>query len=794
MKTHRIIRAIVIAILSSSTSMSSFLVVFGWIPSTTTNDAGLRRRRSSSHHATPPAIAIVAAADAEGGEVGAASASESTSSSSSSSSTTSDIPILHHPIPPPPPIALHRAAEIARVLVANFLLPMAMSSMSAAFGYGGRGRAATTTTTTTTTTTNDDDDDDGEEEGGGGWDEFWSSSISSSRSSSSNARNLARALESLGPTYVKFGQALGSRPDVVPPSLARALSSLQDDMEPFDNGVAWRTILDELSELATNDDDRIGYGSGGGGEDVVVVDCVGPPTGADLDALSSIASSADGKSSLPVAAASIGQVYRAHLPSLGDVAIKVRRPDVRAMVEADARLLVGVAEFLESSPSSLSRLSIPGGVGGGGGGDGRNDDVVVDGHRRPAARLINTRLASAAREFMSRIFEELDYRNEAANIAKFASLYSDRREDAGARTATNVSVVVPKVYLPWCTENVLVMEWIDGTKLTDVGGNGCDGGGGDEGDRPRREENLALVKIAIDATLNQLLVTGVLHADPHAGNLLKVQRDDGSVTLGYLDFGLLSTIPERVRDALVCSVALQVFERDVASVSSLFGELQLIPQSVLDDEDERSALEEALRITFDNSLLYPAAESSSGEVVRTAIPDLKFDKLLDSLSRLVPRFQFDLPPYFINNARALSTLEGIAKSLDGSFNVLTIMYPYALNRLLQNPSQSPIVERTLQSLIRSSDGKIDRRKIRRLLRDSASISGLSKKRSSEEAATLLMQLGADLLFGGMNNHGTMLVQTVQRNYEGYTKREVIKAKEARQGLAIIANADRRPTP
>ena len=94
----------------------------------------------------------------------------------------------------------------------------------------------------------------------------------------------------------------------------------------------------------------------------------------------------------------------------------------------------------------------------------------------------------------------------------------------------------------------------------------------------------------------------------------------------------------------------------------------------------------------------------------------------------MPRFQFDLPPYFINNARALSTLEGIAKSLDPSFNELTIMYPYALNRLLENPSQSPVVERTLQSLIRDTDMRIDRQKIRRLLRDSALISGLSKRR------------------------------------------------------------------
>ena len=186
-------------------------------------------------------------------------------------------------------------------------------------------------------------------------------------------------------------------------------------------------------------------------------------------------------------------------------------------------------------------------------------------------------------------------------------------------------------------------------------------------------------------------------------------------------------------------------------MSSLFGELQLIPQSVLDDEGERRALEEALRITFDNSLIYPpdpdhdertgssSSSSSSSSSVgkrggvvarRTAIPDLKFDKLLDSLSRLVPRFQFDLPPYFINNARALSTLEGIAKSLDGDFNVLSVMYPYALNRLLRNPSGSPVVERTLQTLIRSGGegGKIDRMKVMRLLEDSASISGMSRRR------------------------------------------------------------------
>lgn len=160
------------------------------------------------------------------------------------------------------------------------------------------------------------------------------------------------------------------------------------------------------------------------------------------------------------------------------------------------------------------------------------------------------------------------------------------------------------------------------------------------------------------------------------------------------------------------------------AVSSLFGELQLIPEHVLADSEERMALSKALEITFENSLLYPESSPTKGDT--TAIPELKFDKLLDSLSRLVPRFQFDLPPYFINNARALSTLEGIAKSLDPSFNVLTMMYPYAISMLLQNPSGSPVVSSTLQRLIRSKDGRINKDNISRLFCDAAVISRQSK--------------------------------------------------------------------
>ena len=116
-------------------------------------------------------------------------------------------------------------------------------------------------------------------------------------------------------------------------------------------------------------------------------------------------------------------------------------------------------------------------------------------------------------------------------------------------------------------------------------------------------------------------------------------------------------------------------------------------------------------------------------MIKLEIPQLKFDKLLDALARLVPRFRFQLPPYFINNARALSTLEGIARSLNPKFNVLTVMYPYCLNRLLLNPTKSPVVDATLQSLIRSPEtGRVDRKRVSQLLSDSALLTGYRQRR------------------------------------------------------------------
>ena len=108
--------------------------------------------------------------------------------------------------------------------------------------------------------------------------------------------------------------------------------------------------------------------------------------------------------------------------------------------------------------------------------------------------------------------------------------------------------------------------------------------------------------------------TGVMHADPHGGNILKLPNGG----LAYLDFGLVSTVPQRVRDGLVAAVALLIFGRNYAAVGRLFGELMLIPPEVLEDESEMRALESALEDAANATLKFPEGGG---------VPNVRFDQL-----------------------------------------------------------------------------------------------------------------------------------------------------------------------
>ena len=496
--------------------------------------------------------------------------------------------------------------------------------------------------------------------------------------------SIATSIEALGATFIKFGQAAANRPDLVGPAIADELRLLQDSCAPFSRDQVIQAIREDL------------------------------PDDAAEEVLAALPDE-------PSAAASLGQVYRLTLPSQRDpIALKILRPGAREAVALDALLARNAATILEKLEWNGKRLIKP---------------ALVDG----------------VDEFFSRLFEEMDYANELRNIQSFGSLYSRGRPAARAlkRSARNWSsssgrgggqrqnaageIVVPSALPRWSNGRVLAMSWLEGEPLLKRG----------EATLPASE--LPLVRFGIEATLSQMLEEGFMHADPHGGNLLRapprspsrvgrffrriLRRPQPPPRLAYLDFGLVSDVPLQVREALVCAVALLLFDRDIPKVAGLFTELMLLPDEELTKPDTRKGLEDALSALADKVLIEPS-DKASGE-----LPTLRFDALITELAFLAPRFALQLPPYFLNNARALATLEGMARSADPSFDVLQAVYPFALRRLLADPRDSPLLRSTLDALTRDeATGRLDLLRVRRLLDDASRLSGRPRRQLVIEAA------------------------------------------------------------
>jgi predicted unusual protein kinase regulating ubiquinone biosynthesis (AarF/ABC1/UbiB family) len=270
------------------------------------------------------------------------------------------------------------------------------------------------------------------------------------------AEQLREIITKLGPTYIKVGQALSTRPDLVRKDFLDELAKLQDQLPPFPTEVAIAIIEKELGKSI----DRV-YGQ---------------------------------ISEHPVAAASLGQVYKGVLFTGEEVAIKVQRPNLIPTITLDLYVLRLLASIIQPFlPINL-------------GADLRG---IVD-------------------EFGTKLFEEVDYINEAKNAERFAAYFNDEPK-----------VGAPSIYWRYSSKRVLTMEWIDGIKLTDV--EGIKAAGLDIND---------LVHIGVMSGLRQLLEFGFFHADPHPGNLFATA--DGRMV--YIDFGMMDQLEQTTKEALVDSV------------------------------------------------------------------------------------------------------------------------------------------------------------------------------------------------------------------------------------------------
>lgn len=329
----------------------------------------------------------------------------------------------------------------------------------------------------------------------------------------------------------------------------------------------------------------------------------------------------------PVAAASLGQVYQARLRSNGKVvAVKVQRPGVQAAISLDIYIL----RFL----ASLARK---------------------------AAKL-NTDLPAVLDEWASSLFREMDYREEARNGLKFRELFGKFRD-----------VSVPEMYLEQSRRRVLIMEWIEGEKLSEV-------------------RDQYLVEVGVYCSLSQLLEYGFYHADPHPGNLLRTV--DGK--LAYLDFGMMGEFRQELRDGFI-EACLHLVNRDFDALAKDFITLGLLPPTA-----QKGEVTKALTGVFENA-------------VNRGVQNISFGDLSGNLGRTMYKFKFQIPSYFSLVIRSLAVLEGIAISFNPNYKVLGSSYPWIARKVLTD--SSPKLRSTLQALL-YKDGTFQIDRLESLLTES----------------------------------------------------------------------------
>lgn len=309
------------------------------------------------------------------------------------------------------------------------------------------------------------------------------------------AAELRKLLTEAGPAYIKIGQAVSIRPDILPKPYTQELATLQDRVQAFDSAEA-RRILEADMECGS---------------------------------LSEVFADAGTAFAEPVAAASLGQVYRATLRDGGaTVAVKVQRPDVLETVALDLTVIRYLLEAGKRLPGKAMA-------------DTRDSCETTIG-------LLDT--------VAGRFLEELDYKQEARNGRRFKELMGASR-DVGA------AVVVPEVYERLTSRYVHCAQWIDGVKISDIA------------DEAERKE---LIRALLGFYLVQLLETGLLHADPHPGNFLRTA--DGR--LAVLDYGLMTEVTEDQRLAFIEYIA-KLVSRDYSNTLPQLAKLGFLPDEIASD-------------------------------------------------------------------------------------------------------------------------------------------------------------------------------------------------------------------
>lgn len=397
------------------------------------------------------------------------------------------------------------------------------------------------------------------------------------------AEALCDDLEALGPTFIKVGQLLSTRVDLLPLSYTEVLERLQDDVEPFPFVEAVKIVEEELGTR--------------------------------------ISKAFDTFEETPLAAASLGQVHRATLRDGRRVAVKVQRPGVREQVIDDLAVMQELAQTLAQ---------------------------FTDAGRRYG-------LERAAAEIRRTLLQELDYRLEADNLATL------RRNLTG-----HERIIIPRPILDYSTSRVLTMDYVEGRKITAVS------------PMARMEvDGEGLANALFDAYLQQIVVDGFFHADPHPGNVFLTA--DGKIAL--IDVGMVGRIGPELQDQLT-RLLLALGEQRGEETAQL-----IISISDRQADADRSSFERGI------TELVNTHGGSSAE-------RLQIGRVMMAGARLAAECGYVVPAQLTMLGKTLLNLDQVGRTLDPEFEPDAAIRRNASEllrqRMLKNASPGSILSNVLE--------------------------------------------------------------------------------------------------
>lgn len=379
----------------------------------------------------------------------------------------------------------------------------------------------------------------------------------------SSGERLRCALENLGPIFIKFGQVLSTRRDLLPDDISEELAKLQDQVPPFASDVAVAAIESAL----------------------------GKP-------IAELFAAFDHQ---PLASASIAQVHTATLHNNIDVVVKVVRPGIERTIAADIRLLQTIAVLVQR--------------------------YVPDGRRLRPVEIVE--------DYRHTIFDELDLKREGGNTSQLRRNFKDSEV-----------LYVPEVYWDYTRRNVLVMERIHGTPVTDI--------------QALREQGTDMKKLAergVEIFFTQVFRDSFFHADMHPGNIFVAHNRPASPQYIAIDCAIIGSLSDFDQYYLARNL-LAIFQRNYREVAELHVECGWVPPETRVHEFEA------------------AIRSVSEPIFEKPLSEISFGKLLLNLFQTARRFDMEVQPSLVLLQKTLLNIEGLGRQLYPQLDLWATAMPF----------------------------------------------------------------------------------------------------------------------